>query len=95
MTKTIVSQFIRPITIFFILYLIFYFAAFLSGYGANNKHINEEVRLFIYFGITHLVITFLYFIKERKLGTKFLLLAITEVLILWTLAAWNFGYFSL
>ena len=95
MAKTIGLQFIKPIIIFFILYVLFYFSGFLLGYGANNKHINQEISLFIYFGIAHLIITFIYFLKEQKFSRKYLFLIVTEVSILWIIAAWNNGYFSL
>lgn len=95
MKKEFVWQFIRPIIIFIVLYIVNYFGGFLAGYAANNSTLNKEIRLFIYFVIAHLVINFLYFLKDRKMGIKLLIFTSIEVLILWTLDAWNSGYFNL
>ena len=76
------------------LLIVFYFSAFLSGYGSNSSYLPREKRLFTKFLIIHAVIATFLFYTHRQINWILILASMSVVVALYLIAAWQFGYFN-
>ncbi len=81
------------IAIGFVLLIVFYFCAFLSGYGSNISHLADEKALFIKFLFFHLIVNLYFLYRLKNLGLISVFLSIVSITFTYVLAAYLFGYF--
>jgi hypothetical protein len=77
-----------------ILLVVFYFSAFLSGYGSSVNYLPQEKRLFIGFIIFHLLINLFLIYKYKQFTWVDISISILALSIFYFVEAWLFGYFK-
>ena len=96
MSKTITKYVLLNLFIFLVLFVVFYFSAFLFGYGANSNSLKSEIRMFEGFGVTQLLMDLFYiYLKQVKILTSLLALTTIEIIFLWVTLALYLQYFSI
>ena len=68
--------------------IIFYFSAFLAGYGSSNKHLEDEKNMFFRFAVSYLLLSLLYLLIKKR----FRMLEVTVAVVL-TLTLFSISYF--
>jgi hypothetical protein len=76
--------------LFIAMLIIFYFSAFLAGYGSSNSHLQDEKNMFFGFAVSYLILSVLYLSIIKRM--MMLEVAITVVLTL-TLFLMSYFYF--
>jgi len=93
MKNTLIKLLLLNTLIYLLLLVIFYFSAFLSGYGSNAGFLSHEKRLFVYFFIFHLVLNFFLTYRFRQLNWTGITISTLLIIMLYVVAAWRFEYF--
>lgn len=76
------------------LLIIFYFSAFILGYGSNINHLPQEKALFITFVIFHLIIAFFILYRYKQFNSIGIAVSIITIAVIYLIAAWRFEYFK-
>jgi cytosine/uracil/thiamine/allantoin permease len=77
-----------------VLLIVFYFSAFLSGYGSNASYVPQEKKLFVKFMIFHFVAAVFLLYRYKQINLAAISTTILVMVGMYLLAAWQFEYFS-
>jgi cytosine/uracil/thiamine/allantoin permease len=77
-----------------VLLIVFYFSAFLSGYGSNASYLPQEKKLFVKFIIFHFVPAVFLLYRYKHFNLAGIFTTILVIVVMYLLAAWQFEYFS-
>jgi hypothetical protein len=77
-----------------VLLIVFYFSAFLSGYGSNTSYLPQEKKLFVKFVIVHFVSAIFFLFRYKQFNLVAISTTILVIVGMYLLAAWQFEYFS-
>jgi cytosine/uracil/thiamine/allantoin permease len=77
-----------------LLLIVFYFIAFLSGYGSNASYLPQEKKLFVKFIIFHFVPAVCLLYRYKQFNLTGILTTILVIAAMYLLAAWLFEYFG-
>ena len=92
MKKPLMKLLLLNLLVYGILLTIFYFSAFLSGYGSNNSLLVQEEHLFIKFVVIHLLVNCFLLYKFKQVNLIGIVNSIFLILILYVLTAWKAEY---
>ena len=93
MKKPLIKLSILNILVAIILYYAYMYTAFMSGYGANNNHLQEEEKMFVGFVISHFLINLFLLYKYHKFNSVFVSISMVLIAIYYFVEGWQFGYF--
>ena len=69
---------------------IFYFSAFLAGFGSSNIHLQDEKNMFYGFAFSNLVLCLLYLIVRKKFRMLEVIVTVALTLTLYSLSYFYF-----
>jgi len=95
MKKSLVKLILINVVIAIVLLVIFYFSAFLSGYGSNINYLPQEKKLFMKFAISHLIINLFLIYRLKQFGSIInIIISMLFIITLYLFVAWRLQYFS-
>ena len=94
MKNSLTKLFVLNVLIWLILLVMFYLAAFLSGYGSNSNYLPMEKNLFLKFIVFHFAISLYFLYRFKQLNFIGFIASAVLIAFLYLIAAWQFQYFN-
>ena len=93
MKNSILKLVVLNIILGIVILVVCYITGFLAGYGASNRTLLLEKKLFVKFVFVHLSINIFLLYKFKKFNFLGILVSVIVIAIIYLIAAWQYDYF--